>query len=118
MKMHDSELQTNYWTGGASVPSDAAAELCKALVERQQLAKRGEALRDNRGQVAHVIHQLPLQQPQPQEPQQLHDHHHAMYSTLNTKTTTGLVRTKYPYSQRSLEAVASTVLCFYMRGED
>ena len=42
-------------------PGDAAAELSKALVERQQLAKCGEALRDYRREIAHVVHQLPLQ---------------------------------------------------------
>lgn len=42
-------------------PGDAAGELGKALVEGEQLPKGGEALGDNRRQVAHVIHQLPLQ---------------------------------------------------------
>lgn len=41
-------------------PGDAAAELSEALIECQQLAKGGEALRHYGRQVAHVIHQLPL----------------------------------------------------------
>ncbi len=42
-------------------PCDAACELSKALVQGQKLPERCEALRDDRGQVAHVVHKLALQ---------------------------------------------------------
>ena len=43
------------------MPGDAATELSKALVERQQLTEGREALRHHGRQVAHVVHQLPLE---------------------------------------------------------
>ena len=44
-------------------PGDATRELCKALVEGQQLPKSCEAVAHHRSQVAHVVHQQPLHRP-------------------------------------------------------
>jgi len=43
-----------------AMPGDAAGQLGEALVQRQQLAEGGEALRDHARQVAHVVHQRAL----------------------------------------------------------